>query len=280
MLKKIDRARIFLNEQAALFACPICHEVMQQTEQGLVCMNGHRFDLSKKGTLYFLKSQIKSDYDANLFFHRAKMIQGGMYQPLLLKLADLVANQKVLDVGCGEGSFLAQLQQLTPLKAALGFDIAKEGIYQASNHSTDAFWCVADLTNLPFSDHAFDAVLNIFSPSNYHEFKRVLKPGGRLIKVIPDEKYLYELRCAFYPDDEKKQRYSNQQVVEKLLQAFPQTQFERLSYQFAIPKDLRLSLLEMSPLEWGVSDKRKAQLQEKPLEKITIDLLVAISQNQ
>lgn len=280
MLKKIDRARLFLEQHSGLFACPICHHSMNQTLQGLICTNGHRYDLSKKGTLYFLKSQLKSDYDANLFFHRAKMIQGGMYQPLLALLAPLLEERNVLDIGCGEGSFLASLQQLSSLKAAIGFDIAKEGIYQASNHTTDTFWCVADLTNLPFANQSFDVILNIFSPSNYHEFKRVLAPGGRLIKVIPDEKYLFELRKAFYPNDEAKQQYSNHLVVEKLLQAFPNTRFEKIQYQFAIPKELQASLLEMSPLEWGVSLERKAQLKAQPLAQITIDLLVAISENE
>ena len=87
MLKKIDRAKLFLEAHAQVFACPLCHEKMQATESGLVCAHHHRFDLSKKGTLYFLKSQLKSDYDAKLFAHRARMIQGGMYDPLLEVLA-------------------------------------------------------------------------------------------------------------------------------------------------------------------------------------------------
>ncbi|MDZ7835836.1 MAG: hypothetical protein U5K84_11455 [Alkalibacterium sp.] len=33
------------------------------------------------------------------------------------------------------------------------------------------------------------------SPSNYEEFDRLLKPGGRVIKVIPGEDYLKELRA-------------------------------------------------------------------------------------
>ncbi len=280
MLKKIDRAKLFLEAHAQVFACPICHEKMQATESGLVCAQHHRFDLSKKGTLYFLKSQLKSDYDANLFAHRARMIQGGMYDPLLEILAKYLDQAKVLDIGCGEGSFLAKLTQKVTPALTVGFDIAKEGIYQASNHTQfdQAFWCVADLTNLPFADQSFDVLLNIFSPSNYREFDRILAPGGKLLKVIPGEHYLKELRQAFYPDDARKQHYSNKAVVEKLLQAYPDTTFEKVQYTFDIPEALRLSLLEMSPLEWQVDPVIKHALQQAPLEKITIDLLVAMSQ--
>ena len=168
---------------------------------------------------------------------------------------------------------------MTP-ELTVGFDIAKEGIYQASNHTQfdQAFWCVADLTNLPFADQSFDVLLNIFSPSNYREFDRILAPGGKLFKVIPGEYYLKELRQAFYPNDARKQHYSNEAVVEKLLQAYPDTTFEKVQYTFDIPEALRLSLLEMSPLEWQVDPVIKHALQQAPLEKITIDLLVAMSQ--
>ena len=59
MLKKIDRAKVFLKAHAQVFACPICHEKMQATESGLVCAHHHRFDLSKKGTLYFFEIAAK-----------------------------------------------------------------------------------------------------------------------------------------------------------------------------------------------------------------------------
>lgn len=53
MLKKIDRGALFLAKQQALFRCPKCHREMNQIEKSLICLNGHRFDLAKKGTLYF-----------------------------------------------------------------------------------------------------------------------------------------------------------------------------------------------------------------------------------
>ena len=110
-----------------------------------------------------------------MFEPRGRMIRSGMYQPVIEKIAHLIKPGNLLDVGCGEGSFLQEINQVKANPVNIGFDIAKEGVYLASNQAIHAFWCVADLTNLPFADHSFDTILNIFSPSHYSEFKRVMK---------------------------------------------------------------------------------------------------------
>lgn len=276
MLKKIERGTMFIQTQSDLFRCPTCHQMMHAQEKALVCLEGHRFDVSKKGTLYFLNHQIKTDYDREMFEHRRKLIVHGMYQPLLDLLQPFCQNQRILDVGCGEGSFLQQLNEQATLLPSVGFDISKEGIYLASDYGENVFWCVADLTNLPFQEDRFTTILNIFSPSNYQEFQRVLVDGGQLIKVVPRSGYLKELRAAFYPEDEKKQHYSNQAVVEKFQETYRESERQTLTYVFDIPESCQLSLLEMSPLEWGVSMEIKEKLQKKPLKRITIDLDILI----
>ena len=276
MLKKIERGAMFIQTQSDLFRCPTCHQMMHAQEKALVCLEGHRFDVSKKGTLYFLNHQIKTDYDREMFEHRRKLIVHGMYQPLLDLLQPFCQNQRILDVGCGEGSFLQQLNEQATLLPSVGFDISKEGIYLASDYGENVFWCVADLTNLPFQEDRFTTILNIFSPSNYQEFQRVLVDGGQLIKVVPRSGYLKELRAAFYPEDEKKQHYSNQAVVEKFQETFRESERQTLTYIFDIPESCQLSLLEMSPLEWGVSMEIKEKLQKNPLKRITIDLDILI----
>lgn len=276
MLKKIERGAMFIQTQSDLFRCPTCHQMMHAQEKALVCLEGHRFDVSKKGTLYFLNHQIKTDYDREMFEHRRNLIVHGMYQPLLDLLQPFCQNQRILDVGCGEGSFLQRLNEQATLLPSVGFDISKEGIYLASDYGENVFWCVADLTNLPFQEDRFTTILNIFSPSNYQEFQRVLVDGGQLIKVVPRSGYLKELRAAFYPEDEKKQHYSNQAVVEKFQETFRESERQTLTYVFDIPESCQLSLLEMSPLEWGVSMGIKEKLQKNPLKRITIDLDILI----
>jgi 23S rRNA (guanine745-N1)-methyltransferase len=276
MLKKIDRGRLFLEAHSDLFECPLCHQPLAN-DNGLICENRHRFDLSKKGTLFFLDHQIKTDYDQEMFLPRSRMIQSGMYAPVLEAIASqMAASEKIVDIGCGEGSFLSQLLAGQE-KTAIGFDIAKEGVYLATNHNTPAFWCVADLTNLPFAKASFDTILNIFSPSNYQEFDRIMKKGGQVIKVVPASNYLKELRQAYYPEDLAKQVYSNERVVEKFLKKYPQASRERISYVFPIPEERRLDLLSMSPLEWGASDEQKMAVRKEPLKEITVDIELLVA---
>ncbi|MBP2099275.1 methyltransferase domain-containing protein [Enterococcus rivorum] len=273
MIKKIDSAKAFLENHLEILACPFCHQPFKLENFSLVCSQNHQFDLSKKGTLYFLTHSIQTEYDKKMLFHRGLMIESGMYQPVLDKLATVINLEgTTLDVGCGEGSFLSELSKRGAVGPKIGFDISKEGIYLASSQPIDAFWCIADLTNLPFSDASIDSVLNIFSPSHYNEFNRVLKPEGAVVKIVPEVHYLRELREAFYPNNPEKQEYSNEKVVAKFAQEMEMTHNERVTYTFEIPEARRLDLLEMSPLEWQVDRKVKAEIQANPLTSITIDV--------
>ncbi len=273
MLKKIDRARQFLKENHSMFRCPLCQNPVSETPNGLVCTQNHRYDLSKKGTLYFLTHAVKTEYDQGMFTPRRRMIQAGMYTPVLEMLVEeMPKNSKVLDVGCGEGSFLQELSQLTAIKKAVGFDISKEGVYAATDQPMDAFWCVADLTNLPFENKQFETILNIFSPSHYQEFQRVLADEGEVLKIVPQSGYLKELRQAFYPDQPEKQNYSNERVAAKFEESMQLVKRRRVTYEFSIPEENQLDLLAMSPLEWQVEASIKEKLQKNPLRKITIDI--------
>lgn len=269
MLKKIDRGAVFLAAHGELFRCPRCQGTLKLSGHSFICSNQHQYDLSKKGTLYFLDHGIKTEYDRPMFEARGRMIRSGMYAPVLAKICQHITKGPILDVGCGEGSFLTQIQERTG-EVGIGFDISKEGVYLASDQPSDSFWCVADLTKLPFTDQSFPTILNIFSPSHYQEFDRVLADDGIVLKVVPQENYLRELRQAFYGSE--KQAYSNEQVVAKFQEEMTNVSRERVTYEFEIPEELRLDLLEMSPLEWSVSPAKKAQLQQEPLEKITIDI--------
>ncbi|MDR2833166.1 MAG: methyltransferase domain-containing protein [Streptococcaceae bacterium] len=281
MKKKNVRALEFLMENDSLFSCPICHFNLSTTKNGLTCFKNHQFELSKKGTLFFLKKLPKTEYDKEMFLPRGRMIQSGMYAPIIEKMSKLLdKNGTTLDIGCGEGSFLNLLTMRGLEGIKIGFDISKDGVYEATNQPIyeNIFWCIADLTNLPFAENSFNQLLNIFTPSQYTEFKRVLKPGGKLIKIIPEQNYLKELRTAFYPDDAQKQDYSNELVVQKLKDEMIILLDERISYSFEIPKNNQLDLLEMSPLEWGVSEEIKNNLKKQPLSSITIDIRVIVAE--
>ncbi|MDR2465706.1 MAG: methyltransferase domain-containing protein [Streptococcaceae bacterium] len=279
MQKKIVLSKEFLEKHHNLFRCPICKQKMSMQNFSFQCENRHQFDLSKKGTLYFLSKSIETPYKKEMFLHRRALIQSGMYQPLIEEIrSEIRSDATLLDVGSGEGSFTQLITKEAPHSTAIGFDISKDGVFAATNlpFENDTFFCVADLTHLPFSDAAFDIILNIFSPSAYHEFSRVLKPNGKLIKVIPESEYLIELRNAFYPDDHDKQSYSNESVLKRLKQEAVILKEKRITYTYPVPLENRISLLEMSPLEWGADAEIKKSLQSNPLDAITVDVRLLI----
>ncbi|BCA86410.1 50S rRNA methyltransferase [Enterococcus saigonensis] len=280
MLKKIDWGKQFVTENSPLFLCPLCQNPMGASANGLKCENNHHFDVSKKGTLYFLQKNITSGYDRRLFTARRQLIQAGMYDGLLDKLREYIPqNTTVLDVGCGEGSFFNKIATDKNI-TGVGFDIAKDGVYMATEQTEPLFWCIADLTRLPFSHQVFDIVLNLFTPSNYKEFKRVLKPSGTLVKVVPRSGYLQELRQAFYPTNQKKQHYENYEVIQHFEEQFKLVNHHEITYTFDILPKNQAALLEMSPLEWGVSAEQKEIVAKNPLNKITIDLDVLIGKEK
>ena len=229
-IKKIDWAEQFINQHLQVFRCPYCHEAMVFAENhSVVCEKEHRFNISKKGTLHLMKQNANTDYDATLFQHRYELAQSGFFEPLLEAILPYLSageEKFIVDIGCGEGSHLSWLSKR--VKAPLcGMDIAREGIHQASVHfGNQALFFLGDLANLPFADESCGTLLNILTPSNYQEFMRVLAPGGSLIKVIPGNDYLAELRQQLYRSNPEKQTYSNSDILERVQSECPQVTFE------------------------------------------------------
>lgn len=276
-LKKIERSRQFLAKHLALFQCPICQLPYQAVqEDSLVCPQGHRLDLNRQGTLYFLRHQVQSEYDRTMLLSRRRILQAGLFDDFLQVIAQaLTADGTILDVGCGEGTPLHFLEKQAD--TAIGFDLSKAGIKLATQQATDAFFCVADLAHLPFNPQTFQSVLNIFSPSNYQEFARILVPGGQVIKVIPNSDYLLELRQALFTDDARR-HYSNQKVQARFKAKYRQVTTQRVRYHFTVPEARFADLVVMTPLHWQASSEQIQQLVAQPFPQITVDVTVLIGQ--
>lgn len=100
---------------------------------------------------------------------------------------------KLLDVGCGTGRFLDFTKQAWPRLPCLGIDMSEAYIREAKHHLRRWSWTnliVANGEAIPVPDGSQDAVTSIFMfhelppkvrRTVFHEFARVLKPGGRLV---------------------------------------------------------------------------------------------------
>ncbi|TGD18161.1 methyltransferase domain-containing protein [Levilactobacillus suantsaiihabitans] len=276
-MKKIDQAAQFLAAHTQLFRCPVCLTPYASVEgHSLVCPNGHNVDLSKKGTLYFMQRAVASEYDNAMLAARRRMLQAGLFAGITAAFAAKLpaSPQTILDVGCGEGTPLDDVlhRRAGHHDVAVGFDLSKPGINLATQLANDAFFCVADLAQMPFADHQFTAILDLFSPSAYQEFNRVLAPGGQLLKVIPNPDYLIELRHAIFPADSAHASYDNSNVLDLFRQHYPTATAERIRYQVPVPAELFADLMLMTPMHWGADEARLAAVKANPFPEITVDV--------
>lgn len=273
----------FVNDNLEMFRCPVCQEAFQEiVDHSLYCVKGHQLDMNKKGFLYFLNHTVNTEYDDSMLAARRRVLTAGLFDGIVDAVGGLlpVEPQHILDVGTGEGTpFVRLLAQRKGQDTGIGFDISKAGINLATQLESDAFFAVADLANLPFSNSSFDSVIEFFSPSAYDEFNRVLKAGGTIIKVVPGSDYLHELREMLYPETHPNHTYSNEKVVTRFKERYPSVHESELLYTWQIPSELYADLLHMTPLHWGARPEAQEAAEQSPLETVTVHVHVLTVEN-
>ena len=126
-------------------------------------------------------------------------------------------------------------------------------------------------------DSQFDVILNILSPANYEEFNRTLKDDGILIKVIPGNSYLKELRDIFY-DGTEKEVYSNDEVIEHCSKNLKILDIREVSYDKKIGEEELVYLINMTPLSWTVTDAKIAQAFKAKIDNISANFTIIVGE--
>ena len=254
-----------------LLRCPVCGTAFSETCASLVCRNGHTFDPSRKGYVHFAPNAAPSRYDKELFKARRRILEAGFYDTVIdaIRTAMPQSPGVVLDAGCGDGTFTKRLQGQT----TIGIDLSKDAIQLAARGGGQILWAVGDLTRLPVADASADVVLNLFSPAHYAEFTRVLKPDGTLLKLVPQQGYLKEIR-ALMGDRLRKEQYSNEAVVSHLSERFRVADRVPITYTLPLNAEQAKDFIRMTPLTFGAEPEA---LDASVLSEITIDaeLLIA-----
>lgn len=264
---------------ATAFACPICQENLTLLETNFKCCNRHSFDLAKFGYVN-LAPQIKqsANYDKENFQNRQQILEAGFYQAILDAVSDLPASSKttttILDIGCGEGFYSRKLQESHSEKTFYAFDISKDSVQIAAKSEPNwaVNWFVGDLARLPIKDANMDILLDIFSPANYGEFRRVLSKDGILIKVIPTENHLKEIRQRVQ-DQLTNKEYSNQDIKEHFQEHFTILSSQTASLTKTITAEQLQALLSMTPLLFHVD---QSKIDWSQLTEITIEAEILV----
>ena len=264
---------------ASAFACPICQENLTLVETSLKCSNRHSFDLAKFGYVN-LAPQIKqsANYDKENFQNRQQILEAGFYQAILEGISDLLATKPsaktILDIGCGEGFYSRKLQEVHSDKTFYSFDISKDSVQIAAKSEPNwvVNWFVGDLARLPIKDASMDILLDIFSPANYGEFRRVLSQNGILIKVVPTENHLKEIR-QMVQDQLTKKDYSNQVIKEHFQEYFSIQSSQIASLTKSVTTEQRQALISMTPLLFHVD---QSKIDWNQLTEITIEAEILV----
>ena len=75
-----------------------------------------------------------------------------------------------------------------------GIDISKFILRLAAKREKRVEFAVASSYHLPVADASIDLLLNCFSPLALDEFRRVLRPGGAFLYVVPSAMHLWEIK--------------------------------------------------------------------------------------
>ena len=256
--------------------CPKCGGALALTEQSLICESGHCYDLSRRGYVNLAPAHRQSGdkYDEALFESRGRVFAAGFYAPGRDALCAVLDGRSepftLVDAGCGEGYYARAVQARFTAAQVIGLDLNREAVALAARSAERGGWFVADLKRLPVKNGAADAVLSVFSPADYAEFRRVLAPDGELIKVVPGPDYLREVREAV-AEHLRGGAYDNASVLAHL-RAHAQVLSETPVRFVAplTPADSR-DFLRMTPLTFSVPPEA---LERIALAQITIDVRV------
>ena len=276
-MKQLSKREVsiqYLQQHKDIFICPICKENIQINDTGkMYCINNHSFDVAKQGYVNLMTKPVASMYSKELFESRQQIITSGLYNEVQQAIAQLLSGEQViLDTGCGEGSHLERICEQLPSSVGVGIDLSKEGIIAAAKHYGNKIWCVGDLANSPFQAGSFTTILNFLSPANYDEFKRLLVPGGKVIKVVPQSNYLQQIRVQAFADSAK-ETYSNEQTVSRFKESFSKVKVIRITYTKPIETALVPKLLEMTPMGWHIQNHDTIQITD-----ITIDVDILVGE--
>ena len=246
-----------------MLLCPVCHEPLVDDERGAVCAGGHWFDRAREGYLYLLRSSKSGDSmgdPKSQARSRRDFLNRGYYAPLRDAMVELVRKQTsgcatsangpmtLLDICCGEGYYTAYVRDalLAAGKAprSAGIDISKFSLQKAAKRYSGIEFAVASAYHLPLADASVGLVLNCFSPLALDEFRRVLRPGGAFLYVVPAADHLWELKQVLYD-----QPYRNREE-DVPYEGFSYERVEPVEAVVDVAGEALRDLFQMTPYYW------------------------------
>ncbi len=216
-----------------------------------VCPNGHSYDRARSGYWNLLQPQDRrSDVPGDskdAARARRLLADRGLDTPLfaalvpILDTPPLLERAPILDVGCGEGSFLAYLGRHRTIEG-VGVDLSTPAIELAARRDPQAIWVVGNADRrLPLVDAAFVRITSLTARRNPEEFHRLLAPDGRLVIALPGPDDLLELRATALGRADRRERL--EPAVAELAPFFELEATERITWTATLDEEGIAALL-------------------------------------
>ena len=268
-MNKFERYR----QTCSVLVCPVCGGGLGLTAAGrsLACSAGHSFDIARQGYVNLYRGKPVNEYSKESFRQRQQILEKGMYAHILEEICSFLQAvcgagrpRLLLDAGCGEGYYTREIAARLGGCGLdfYGVDLSRDSVQLAASTANQAGgaasaikWLVADIGHLPVRDDSVDFLLDIFTSANYEEFQRILSPDGYLIKVIPGEGHVKELREAASSQLHHKD-YKERKGTAVFSEHFETILNKTVSQTFAVTPEERDVFIHMTPLLFHV-DKTK-----------------------
>ena len=244
--------------------CPICAAPLRQTDKTFRCDAGHSFDMARQGYVNLLPVQNKRSLNPGdtreQVLSRRAFLEAGFYAPIAQALCDAARDLKcagpILDVGCGEGWYSAQLAEAldAPL---LGLDISKEAVRCAAAKYKNAQWVCGSAARLPVADGSVGLLTSLFALTVPEEFKRVIRPDGYYFQVLAQEDHLLGLKSIIYPTLTHKEKNTTPD-----LPGFTLVRQIPIRFTFTVEGEQVGNLLSMTPHVYRISKEGAQRLAE------------------
>ncbi|HXC23216.1 MAG TPA: class I SAM-dependent methyltransferase [Solirubrobacteraceae bacterium] len=138
---------------------------------------------------------------------------------VLSSLGGLPQRSTIADIGCSTGYLLDDLDALFPHATLIGVDMIASGLCKAHALVARARLLQADACDLPIEEASVDAVLSVNLLEHIQddlraldEIRRVLRPGGAAVVVVPTGPSVYDYYDRFLGHV---RRYGRGEMAEK-----------------------------------------------------------------
>jgi SAM-dependent methyltransferase len=131
----------------------------------------------------------------------------GRWKPVaeaLISRYQLDSSSKILDVGCGKGFLLLEIQLLVPGISITGFDVSQYGLANLHPNLNAHTFIHRAQDPYPFQTSEFDLVISLGTLHNLHiyelevavsEIERVGKQGYIMVESFRNELEMFNLEC-------------------------------------------------------------------------------------